>query len=132
MSRLSVSAMLVAILASISGAAAQTSGEFFKGRSGCRMWWTHGKDPKYNSTVSADWRGSCRNGLARGHATFVVVEKFQYEQQAPILTIWTGEGDAVDGKLSGRAFYVASGGKSRIEGEFRDGVLNGKGIRLLE
>ncbi len=68
MSRLAVSAMLVAILAAISGAAAQTPGDFFKSKSGCKMWSTHGKDAKYNSTVSADWRGSCRNGLAQGHA----------------------------------------------------------------
>ncbi len=64
--------IVAASLALLGGAAgnvqAQTPGDFFKSKSGCKMWWTHGKDAKYNSTVSADWRGSCRNGLAQGHA----------------------------------------------------------------
>jgi hypothetical protein len=128
-----VGVLVAAMALAIAGAAAQTPGDFFKSRSGCKMWWTHGKDPQYNSTVSVDWHGSCRNGLAQGHATFEVVEKFQYDaKDAPMLTPWTGEGDAVDGKLSGRAFYVASGGKRRVEGEFRDGVLNGKGFFFSE
>jgi hypothetical protein len=132
----SAGAVVLALLLVPGVGVAQTPGDFFKGRSGCKMWWTP-KDQD-TSVVSVDWRGSCRNGLAQGHATFEVVEKghskvWQDSQwKQPIPFTWTGEGDAVDGKLSGRAFYVGAGGKGRFEGEFRDGVLNGKGFILWD
>ncbi|HLG46898.1 MAG TPA: hypothetical protein VKY24_11720 [Reyranella sp.] len=102
-------------------AQAQVPGQFVSdSKTGCKFWWP---EKIFAQVVSFRWNGACAAGLASGRATFESVQKYS----DGTLVTWTGEGDAVGGKLTGRAFIVSSVG-NRTEGEYKDGVLNGRGF----
>ncbi len=139
-----VTAIALALFALGGSAWAQAAGTFFTdAKSRCKLWWP-AKEPYYDdgkiaatwTILSVKWIGTCAKGIAQGRGTFEVVEKFLPEGSEPQITTFRGEGDFVDGKLSGRGFYVGTYDKSpgirRVEGEFRDGVLNGRGFESYE
>ncbi len=104
---------------------AQGSIEWLKAApKGCKVGWFN-PHPQASRIVSAIWNGPCPQGVARGHGTFEIDEKFEEAYGNRRLT-WTGEGDLDNGLLNGGAFAVA--GENRMEGHFRDGLLNGRGI----
>src|SRR5690242_1390743 len=129
------------IVASASPALAAGGEYFTDSKSRCKLWWPT-KEPYYDegkivatyTILSVKWTGTCGKGMAQGRGTFEVAEKYVYEGEKPRVTTSRGEGEFVDGKLTGRGFYVdtydTEAGSLRTEGEFRDGVLNGKGFTV--
>jgi hypothetical protein len=111
-------------------ALAQPAGSWVTDATGrCKFWWPAPPPASVPYSIqSMKWNGACSNGMASGRGTFEFVKK--YQEATPDET-WKGEGDFAAGRLTGRGFMGADLGKgnsTRLEGEFRDGVLNGRGI----
>jgi len=103
----------------------QVPGRFVNDSStGCKFWWPN---YVYGDVKSFRWNGPCVNGLANGHGSFELVTEGGAPRKR---TTEVGEGEASEGRLSGRAFV--NGPTWRTEGEFRNGVLNGRGIVASE
>lgn len=115
-------ATALALLAGLfAGAAqAQVRGQFVSdSKTGCKFWWP---TQFYGDVLSFHWNGACVKGLASGRGSFELVSQLRPNPPSTA----TGEGEAIEGKLNGRAFVKDN--VWRREGEFRDGVLNGRGI----
>ncbi len=127
-----VAATLVGLFALSASAAAETPGQLVAdSKTGCKFWWPQDTP---SQIVSFRWNGACSKGLAAGHGAFEAIERSRVrgghldgsETVTVYDTKWTGEGEAMGGKLNARAFMTTNSGY-RVEGEYRDGVLNGRG-----
>jgi hypothetical protein len=136
MLRLSLVVLAFFVTSGVTAWAQAPGGWLADPKTNCKFWWPN-EAPDSNWTYtysSAHWAGACRNGTASGRGTFDFTVAWHLGDGEAKTFVQSGEGDFVNGKLTGKGFttfrqYIAV---IRHEGEFRDGLMTGRGVETRE
>ncbi|MBS0521582.1 MAG: hypothetical protein JSR90_23000 [Proteobacteria bacterium] len=114
MFRVPALSLFVVLVAMLSAPCRAADGWLEDEINGCKVW-TRNIEPG----DSVIWNGECQHGYAEGRGT--------YEFRSHGKMTWKGEADFKAGRREGRGLSQSADGV-KIEGEYQDGVLNGRVI----